>query len=290
MSASLLLTLALLSPVPSGAPQGIPPGPPRGVTPESVPLGASVLPDVAIDQKLGAQVDLDLEFTNANGERVRLGDFFGERPVILALVYYECPMLCGEILSGMVSALRELERFEVGRDFDVLGISFDAGETPELASATRRGAYARYARGEESGWNFLVSEPEPVAQLAQEVGFRYVYDPESDEYAHSSAILILTPGGEVSRYFFGIEYAPRDLQLGLTEASEGTIGGLAEEVLLYCLRYDPTTGKYGLAIMNVIRALGIGTVAVLVGFILVHLRRDRRAAGQLAAAGAGGSR
>ena len=231
---------------------------------------------VGIDQKLGDAIDLDLEFTDEEGERVRLGELFGERPVVLVLAYYECPMLCTLVLNGTVRALRALSDLDCGEDFDVVVVSIDPDESPALAREKRDGYVESYGRGDTTdGWHFLTGDAEPIAALAEQVGFRYVYDPKTDEYAHASGIMVLTPDGELSSYFYGVEFVAKDVKLGLVEAGEGEIGTLADRVLLLCYHYDPTTGRYGVAITNITRVLGGLTVLVLLGSIVRMVLRDR---------------
>ena len=243
-------------------------------------IPASTLPSalrgVGLDQKLGAQVPLDLVFRDEQGDPVSLERYFGGRPVILALVYYECPMLCSLQLSGLVRSLRALT-LNPAEDFEVVTISFDPGETPAVA-AQRKAAYLeRYARaGAENGWHFLTGAEESIQALTRAVGFRYAYDPKTDEYSHAASIAVLTPEGRISRYFYGIEYPPRDLRLGLVEASGNRIGSFVDQVLLFCFHYDPLEGKYNFAIMNGLMVGGLATVFILGGFVISALRRDRR--------------
>ena len=235
-----------------------------------------LLSQVRIDQKLDEQVPLDIPFLDAQARPVTLGQYFGKRPVILALVYYECPMLCTQVLNGLVSSL-EVLKFNPGQDFDVLVVSFDPGETPGLARDRKASYLERYNRpGTEGGWHFLTGKQDAITKLTDAVGFRYAYDPKIDQFAHPAVIMLLTPGGKVSRYFYGIEYAPRDLRLGLVEASQDKIGTAVDQALLLCYHYDPEQGKYGLAIMNLIRLGGVLTLIALGGFIFLALRRDRR--------------
>lgn len=234
-----------------------------------------VLKEVRIDQRLGEQLPLDLSFRDHRGYEVRLGDVFGEKPVLLALVYYECPMLCTLVLNDVLRCLRALP-LDAGEDFDLLAVSIDPGETPELAAAKREAYLEDYGRGEPDGWHFLVGDEASVAALTDAVGFRYVYDPATDEYAHAAGIQLVTPEGVLSRYFYGLEYPPRDVRLGLVEASDGAIGSAVDQVLLFCYHYDPVTGKYGLVVMNVVRLAGGLTVAAIVSFVVVMLRRDRK--------------
>ncbi|MFQ5599163.1 MAG: SCO family protein [Candidatus Krumholzibacteriia bacterium] len=233
------------------------------------------LREVGFDQNLGAQVPLDLVFRDEAGAEVELGRYFGDKPVVLALVYYECPMLCSMVLNGLTSSLRVL-KFDIGSDFEVLTISFDPGETPELAAAKKRNYVEEYARpGAAAGWHFLTGGDESIRTLTEAVGFRYVYDPDLDQYAHASGIVVLTPEGRVARYFFGIEYAPKDLRLGLVEAAEGRIGSVVDQVLLYCFRYDPESGTYSAVALNIVRLGGILTVSGIVALILLLRRKGR---------------
>jgi len=255
------------------------------------PAGSPVLQleGVGFNQLLDNQLDLDLEFTDSTGAKVRLGDMFGEVPVVLSLVYYDCPMLCTLELNGLVKAMRPMS-LDAGVDYRVITVSFDPRETPEMA-AEKKDVYLRnyvhagfYDREKlEDGWKFLVGDEANIRALTKSVGFEYKFDEGSGLYRHASGILSLTPEGRVSRYQFGVEYSARDLKLALLEAAQGNIGGIADAVMLYCFHYDPSSGKYGLVIMNVMR-LGAGlTVLLLFGFILLSLLRDRRA-GRLAAA------
>jgi protein SCO1/2 len=245
-------------------------------------LGQGYSPDfldkIGIDQNLDGQVPLDLAFRDEHGNEVRLGDYFGEKPVLLTLVYYECPMLCTEILNGVLRTLRALS-FDVGKEFEVVTVSFDPDETPVLALTKKRMYIERYDRpGSDQGWHFLTGDEESIRRLTEAVGFRYVYVPARDQYAHASGIMILTPTGKISRYFYGVEYPTRDVRLGLVEAAANQIGSAVDQVLLLCFHYDPTTGKYGLVIMNVIRLAGLATVLALAGFMVPGFLRDRRRA------------
>lgn len=234
-----------------------------------------LLRDVGVDQKLNEQVPLDLPFLDETGKSVRLRDYFGERPVVLALVYYECPMLCTQVLNGLVRSLQNLN-LDVGRQFTVLSVSINPRETPELALAKQKMYTGIYGRsGGSAGWHFLTGQQPAIEQLAKSVGFRYAYDPVSGQYAHATAIMVLTPEGKISRYFYGIEYPSRDLRLGLVEASAGKVGSPVDQVLLFCYHYDPTTGKYGLVISNIVRAAGLATALALGIFMVVMFRRER---------------
>jgi protein SCO1/2 len=233
------------------------------------------LQNVGFDQKLNEQVPLDLAFRDENGRAVKVGEYFGDKPVILMFMYYECPNLCPVVLDGLVRSLKPLP-FTVGREFDVLAVSIDPSEEPRLAAAKKQEYLPRYGRpGAESGWHFLTGEENSIKSLTQAVGFRYAYDRKTHQFAHASGIVILTPQGRISRYFYGIEYAPRDLRLSLIEASSNKIGSPVDQLLLFCYQYDPATGKYTLAIMNVLRLAAIATVGGLSAFVLVMVRRER---------------
>lgn len=239
------------------------------------------LREVGFDQKLGERVPLDLVFRDAGGAPVRLGDYFGGRPVVLSLVYFNCPMLCSMTLQGLTASLRMLD-FDAGRDFQVVTVSFDPREGPADAARARDTYLPRYRAGgragAESAWHFLTGDAEAIRRLTEAVGFRYQYDADRGQFAHAAGMVVLTPGGEVARYFFGIDPPPNDLRLGLVEAGEGTIGSPVDQVLLYCFHYDPVTGKYTAASLNLIRAGGALTVLALLGFIAVMRWRERRAA------------
>jgi protein SCO1/2 len=229
---------------------------------------------VGIDQKLNAQVPLELSFRDDEGRAVRLGDYFGKKPVVMALVYYDCPMLCTQVLNGLASALQVL-KFDAGREFNLVLVSIDPRETPQLAAAKKKSYLERYQRsGAANGWHFLTGEQANIERLAQTVGFRYAYDPKTGQYAHAAAIMVLTPEGRIAQYYYGIEYPPRDLRLGLIEASKERIGSVADRILLYCYHYDPAKGRYGAVAMNVLRLAGVATILVLGTFIFVSLRRD----------------
>jgi protein SCO1/2 len=232
-----------------------------------------ILKEVGLDQKLNAQVPLELTFTDETGHEVTLGSLMGTRPVVLALVYYECPMLCTEVLNGLVASAETLS-FDAGKQFDIIAVSFDPGETPSLAAQKKAQYVKRYGRpGAEAGMHFLTGRQQAIEALTNAVGFRYKYDPSTDQFAHIATLTILTPQGRVSRYLEGIEYAGRDLKLALVEAADGQIGTPVDRALLFCYHYDPETGKYGLAIMNLVRLGGIATVAGVASFILFNLRR-----------------
>jgi protein SCO1/2 len=240
------------------------------------PSQPSILKNVGIQQKLGVTIPLDLQFADEYGHAVQLGDYFKTRPVILVLVYYQCPMLCTMVLNDLLRTMRSMHE-TVGTDFDVLTVSFDPRDTPELALRKQQTYLAQYDRpGAEAGWHFLTGEPASIRALTDAVGFHYVWDPKFQVYAHASGIIVLTPQGKTSRYFFGIDYVPKDLRLALTEASGNKIGGWTDEVLLYCFCYDPTTGKYGLAISRLLKTGGVATVLGLCLFVSLNLLRERR--------------
>lgn len=235
-----------------------------------------LLNQVGFEQRLDVQVPLDLSFRDEVGKAVHLGDYFGTRPVILTLNYFECPNLCTLVLSGLGAGLRSVS-LHMGQAFDVVSVSIDPREQPDLAAAKKATYLARYGRpGDEAGWHFLTGEQGSITQLARAVGFRYAYDARQDQFAHPAGIVILTPQGKIARYFYGIEFAPRDLRLGLVEASAGKIGTPIDQVLLRCYHYDPAMGAYTLAIENAVRLASVATV-LLVGVTLFALfRRERR--------------
>jgi protein SCO1 len=230
------------------------------------------LKNVGIEQHLNEQIPPGLTFRDETGKAVRLGDYFGKKPMVLNLVYYQCPMLCGEVLSGLESALRVL-KFDVGKEFDVLTVSFDPKETPEIASEKKAEYLKRYGRpGAAAGWHFLTGPPASIDALTKAAGFQYQYDPKSGQFAHATAIMVLTPEGKIAQYYYGIEYAPKDLRLGLIQASENKIGTVVDQVLLYCYHYDPDTGKYGAIISRVLQLAAGATVLILGTFLVVMFR------------------
>jgi protein SCO1 len=230
------------------------------------------LKNVGIEQRLNQQIPLGLRFRDESGKTVTLGDYFGQKPVILNLVYYKCPMLCSEVLSGLVSSLKIL-KFDVGNQYNVLTVSFNPRETPDLAAASKAQYLKRYGRpGAAEGWHFLTGPEESITSLAQAVGFEYQYDPETDQYAHATAIMILTPDGRVAQYYYGVEFAPKDLRLGLIQASNGKIGNLVDEVLLYCYHYDPASGKYGAVITRILKLSGLATIVLIGAMVWILLR------------------
>jgi protein SCO1/2 len=251
-------------------------------TPEQMDAAGSnqqpaIFEQVGIDQKLNSQVPLDLKFKDEKGREVTLGDYFHQnRPVLLALVYYDCPMLCNQVLNGMTSALQVL-KFNAGQEFDVVAVSFDPRETPELALAKRKTYLDRYKRpGTENGWHFLTGNKDSIDALTKGVGFRYAWDEKSNQFAHASALTLLTPQGKIAQYYYGIEYSPKDMRLGMIEASDEKVGNITDQLLLYCYHYDPTTGKYGATVMRIVRLGAILTMVLLGGFIVVSVKKERR--------------
>ena len=247
------------------------PGPPRMAAGERPP----VIREIGFDQKLGGSVPLDAALRDEAGRTVRLGDYFGRKPVVLNLVYFDCPMLCTVSLSGLLSAL-DLVAFTPGREFELVTISFDPRETPGLAAAKKKAYLARYRRsGAETGWHFLTGDAASIDRIAKAVGFRYAWDEETRQFAHPAGLVVLTPGGTIARYMFGIEYAPRDLRLALVESGEGKVGGPVDDFLLYCYQYNPLTGRYSARILEGVRLLSVLTVLALGGLILTLRRRER---------------
>lgn len=235
--------------------------------PTMMPPTPEVLKHAGFDQKLNAQVPLDLVFRDETGAPVKLGDLIHDKPVILNLVYFECPMLCTEVLNGLLAAVKNI-KFDVGDEYEILTISFDPGETAALAAAKKSHYLSAYGRkGAEKGWRFLTGEQASIKALTDAVGFKYEYDAKSDQFAHASGIMVLTPQGRVSHYFFGVFYSPADIRLGLVEASAGKIGTPVDQIVLFCFHYDPVAGKYTAVIMNVIRAVALAVVAALALFV-----------------------
>jgi protein SCO1/2 len=232
------------------------------------------LENVGIEQHLDAQIPGDLIFRDETGKTVKLGDYFGRKPLILNLVYYNCTMLCGEALAGLASAMR-LIKFDVGNEFDVITVSFDPRETPEMAAAKKKDYVGRYGRANAgSGWHFLTGTPDSINALTKAVGFQYQYDPKIDQFAHATAIMVLTPQGRISRYFYGVDFPPKDLRMGLVEASQGKIGNAVDAVLLYCYHYNPETGKYGAMVGNILRLAAAATILVMGAFLFILWRLD----------------
>jgi len=264
MRTTLAAALALALPAMAAAQLG--PNPPLPATP-------GILQQVGFDQHLGDRIPLDLPFKDESGKDVRLRDYFGSKPVVLSLVYYRCPMLCTLSLNGLAGALEVLS-FVPGQEFEVLTVSFDPHEGPVLASAKKLVYLKRYNRsGAERGWHFLTGPQASTEALTRAVGFRYAWDEATKQWAHPAGALVLTPDGRISKYLYGVEYSPKDLRLALVDAGGGRIGGLVDTVLMYCYRYDPKTGHYSAAVLNLVRAGAVLTLAALVGFIMVSSRR-----------------
>jgi protein SCO1 len=244
----------------------------QGIVSPPANLRPPGLKHVGIEQHLNQQIPPDLAFRDESGKPVELADYFGRKPLILNLVYYQCPMLCGEVLSGLESALRIL-KFDVGREFDVLTVSFDPKETPEIAAAKKAELLKRYGRPEAAaGWHFLTGTQAAIDALTQSAGFEYEYDPQTRQFAHATAILVLTPQGRIAQYYYGVEFAPRDLRLGLVQASENKIGSVADQVLLYCYHYDPDQGKYGAIISRILKLAAAATIVLLGAFLITMFR------------------
>lgn len=265
--ALLALSLAAL-PALAAAQMGPVPPPPRAATP-------GILQQVGFDQKLGGQIPLDLAFKDETGKDVRLSDYFGSKPVVLSLVYFRCPMLCTISLNGLAAALEVLS-FVPGQEFNVLTVSFDPHEGPVLAAAKKKAYMARYKRSQaEKGWHFLTGPKESVDALTQAVGFRYVWDEATKQFAHPAGVVVATPEGRISHYLFGVEYSPKDLRLALVDSAGGRIGNPIDTVLLYCYSYDPKTGSYSASILRLVRLGAVATVLALGGFILTTTMRRR---------------
>ncbi len=233
-----------------------------------------MISEIGIDQKLNQQLPLSLEFRDEKGGTVRLGDYFGSKPVILSLVYFRCPMLCSLVLEGMVKSLRPL-KLNPGKDFQMITVSIDPKDTPEKALEKKERLVKSYNRpGAEENWHFLTGDQASIDALTQAVGFRYVYDPQSKQYAHAGGIIVNTPEGKIARYFYGIEYSSRDIQFGLIEAAQGKIGSLVDQIILLCFHYDPMTGTYGFLVMNLLRGFAVLTAVGTVIGIGFMLRRE----------------
>jgi protein SCO1/2 len=268
---SMVLAIAHIPPAQAQRFTSVPYGTPAGSSPS-----AELLRDVGIEQHLDAQLPLDAVFRDETGREVKLGDYFGDQPVVVALVYYRCPMLCTQVLNGFLKSSQAVP-LEIGRDYQVVTVSFDPRETPDLA-AEKKASYVRAYRreGAKQGWHFLTADRSSIDRLTAAIGFNYRFDPNSDQFAHASGIVVATPDGRLSRYFYGIEYSPDALRLSLVESSAGRIGSLVDQVLLLCFHYDPLTGKYGLVIADALRLAGVLTVIVLGSFLVVMYRRERR--------------
>jgi protein SCO1/2 len=246
------------------------------------------LKKVGIEQRLGESLPLTAEFKDENGQIVKLGDYFGKgRPAIIALVYYECPMLCNQVLNGLTGTLKGIS-FDAGKEFDVIAVSFDAKEfdKPDLAKNKKASYMERYGRpATEKGWHFLTGNQASIDAITQATGFKYEWDEKSNQFAHGSAIMLATPDGKLSRYFYGIDYAPRDVKLGIMESADSKVGSVADELMLYCFHYDPASGKYGFQILSVLRLTAIATVLGmgLMGFVFWRRNKSRNGSEGLSA-------
>lgn len=249
---------------------------PKQTTSSGLP---TALKEVGIEQRLGEQLPLDAEFKNETGQTIKLGDYFGkDKPVILALVYYECPMLCNEVLNGLTGSLKGIS-FDAGKEFDVVAISFDTRENdkPGLAQNKKESYLKRYGReNTANGFHFLTGTQDQIDKVANAVGFKYQWDEKSEQFAHAGGITVVTPDGKLARYFYGIDYSPKDLKFGIMESADGKIGNPAEQLFLYCYHYDPETGSYGLAIMKVMRVAAIFTILAIGGMLFVFWRYRKR--------------
>lgn len=236
----------------------------------------NIMTDVGIDQRLNEHIPLDLSFRNEKGDTVKLADYFQSKPVIVSLVYYRCPMLCTQVLNGMVETFKTLN-FTAGKEFEIVTVSIDPSEQPDLAAEKKEQYVEEYGReGVAQGWHFLTGNQASIAQLARSVGFRYVYDANSKQFAHGAGIMVATPRGKLARYLYGIEYGARDLRFALMEAAHERIGSPVDKILLLCYHYDPATGKYGIVVTNLLKGGGILAVLILGSYMLINFRRDRQ--------------
>jgi protein SCO1 len=243
-----------------------------------------VLKAVGYDQRIGEKVPLDVPWRDEHGRAVKLSDYLGQKPAVLVLAYYHCPMLCDLVLQGVETGLKPLS-LDPGREFDVIVAGIDPAETPALAAKKKQEILARYSRpGTENGWHFLTGPQDSITRLAQAVGFRYVYDPERKQFAHAAGMVILTPEGRVSRYLLGVEFPARDIRLGLVESGNGKLGTVVDQVLLYCFHYDPLVGRYSAVTLNIVRLSAVITVAALALLVVILRRRETAKPGPLGAA------
>jgi protein SCO1/2 len=244
-----------------------------GIVASNVP---AKMQHVTFSQRLGEQLPLDARFKDESGRDIALGDYFGKKPVVLAFVYYQCPMLCPLVMNGISSALKVIP-FTPGKEFDVVLISFDPRDPPEAANAKKRAHLQHWAVPETAdGWHFLTGTEQDIRRVTSAAGFTYEWDEETQQFSHVSGVLVATPDGRLSRYFYGVEFSPKDLRLALVDSSQGRLGSVVEELLLYCFHYDPSTGKYGAAFMNILRLGGVLTVGLILGFVVLMRRRDSR--------------
>ena len=247
----------------------------KGIMSPPASVRPPYLQNVGIEQHLDAQIPPDLAFIDDTGRPVKLGDYFGKKPLVLNLVYYNCTMLCGEALAGL-SASMKMIKFDVGNQFDVITVSFNPKETFDVAAAKKQEYLKRYGRANAgNGWHFLTGPADSINALTKAVGFQYQYDASRNQYAHATAIMVLTPQGRISRYFYGVDFPPKDLRMGLVEASQGKIGNAVDQVLLYCYHYDPAAGKYGAVVSNMLKIGAAITILVLGAMILIFLRMEK---------------
>jgi protein SCO1/2 len=274
---ALVLVLAAVEAASSAAAQaGGAPG--AGYRPESgVPSSARppALREIGFDQNLNGQLPLDTPFKDESGLDVKIGGYFGKRPVVLVFAYYDCPMLCTVVINSLASALDVLS-LEPGKDFEIVTVSFNPRDTPATASAKKASYIARYKRpGAAESWHFLTGDQPSIDRLTKAAGFRYVWDAETQQFAHPTGVLVITPDGRIARYLFGVEYGPRDLRYAIVEASNGKVGSVVDSLALYCYHYDPAAGRYSVAIMRLMRAGGAATVLALGAFIVIMARKER---------------
>jgi protein SCO1/2 len=264
-----ILSVALLALAATASAQTVPGN--VGTSSASLPVA---LRNVGFEPPLNGQIPQGLDFRDENGRDVRLGDYFGHKPVLLALVYYGCPMLCNQVEQGVVGSLKMLS-FNAGSDFEVVFVSFDPRETPDMAAQKKVSALSHYGRPDTaSGWHFLTGGKQSIDSLTQAANFRYSFNEKSGIFAHASGIMLLTPDGRISRYFYGVEYPSRDVRLGLVDASAGKIGNPIDHLLLYCFQYDPSTARYSATVLRIIRLGGVLTIFTIVAGILIFRRRD----------------
>lgn len=272
---AVVLSAALLGASLPARAQGMHDAAPGGMPSTELP---PILKNVRYEQRLDNQIPLHLAFRDESGKAVRLNDYFGHKPVVLILAYYRCPMLCSQVLAGATHAFTQLP-FRIGQQFNVLTVSFDPKETPAFAASAKETYLRSYGHPEAAdGWHFLVGQQPEIAALTQAVGFHYAWDPQTQQYAHATGIVVLTPRGKVAQYFYGIDYPAQDLRLALVQSSQEKIGSLADEVLLYCCKYDPNTGRYTAIIGRVLQIAGAFTLLILGGvlFLLFHLDKKKR--------------